>query len=300
MSNCWIRSLAFSVSIIIMLRAPASATQPLPPNVGPLMHFAAALTRSCNNAAYSLWASNEYSRYRQQNSQPFSIHYNADHLNAKPEIPAELREPLRAEFAASIDSATQVLRLSAMTFKDLADYVAAKDFEDDHYKKGDELNAKLIELGQKCFAVAKELRAEHRKTAQFILQNFDILDPMVKRMGEDWASALVLADELAKGPKADLGKISSLVDQLTMIDEKWKRKIAEAAGNSPGRISRFFDIYNTELDRTLVTLRKFLREARTQPALTEAQMADRPRTIFNFNQELLDMEMSESFFYALQ
>jgi hypothetical protein len=71
----------------------------------------------------------------------------------------------------------------------------------------------LIELGQKCFAVAKELRAEHRKTAQFILQNFDIIDPMIKRMGEDWASALVLADELAKGPGADLGKVGSLVDQ---------------------------------------------------------------------------------------
>jgi hypothetical protein len=300
MSNCGIRSLAVSISIITVLPAPASATRPLPPNVGPLMHFTAALTRSCDNAAYSLWAGNEYSRSRQQNSQSFSVHYSPDHLKAKPEIPAELPEPLRAEFAASIDSATQVLQLSAPTFKELADYVLAKDFEDDHYKKGDELNAKLIELGQKCFAAAKELRAEHRKTAQFILQNFDILDPMVKRMGEDWASALVLADELAKGPKADLGKISSLVDQLTVLDEKWKREIAEAAGNNPGRISRVFDIYNTELDRVLVSLRKFLREARIQPASTEAQMADRPRTVFNFDQQLLDMEMSEAFFYALQ
>jgi hypothetical protein len=32
----------------------------------------------------------------------------------------------------------------------------------------------------------------------------------------------------------------------------------------------------------------------------EMQMADRPRTVSNFNQELLDLEMSEAFFYALQ
>ena len=297
MNDCRIRSLAISVGMVGILSAPVSAAQPLPPNVGPLMHFAATLARSCDNAAYSLWVSNEYSGYRQRKTPPLSVHYNADRLNAMPEIPAELPEPLRVEFAASIDSATQVLRVSALTFKDLADYVAAKDYEDDHYKNGDELNAKLIELGQKCFAVAKELRAEHRKTAQFILQNFDIIDPMIKRMGEDWGSALVLADELAKGPGADLGKVGSLVDQLTALDEKRKQEIGEPAVNGPIRISRF---YNIELDRALVNLRRFLREGKTQPALMEAQMADRPRTAFNFGQELLDMDMSEFIFYALQ
>jgi hypothetical protein len=299
MNGCRIRSLAIalaiSVGMVSMLSAAASAAQPLPPNVGPLMHFVATVARSCDSAAYSLWASNEYSRYRQRKASPLSIHYNADRIGAVPDIPAELSEPLRAELVASIDRATQVLRMSAQTFKDLADYVAAKDFEGDHYKKGDELNAQLIELGQKCFAAAKELRAEHRKMAQFILQNFDIIDPMVKRMGEDWASALVLADELAKGPKADLGKVGSLVDQLTALDETRKREIGEAAGNGP-RISRF---YNIELDRALVNLRRFLRESKGQPALMEAQMADRPRTAFSFGQELLDMEMSESIFYAL-
>jgi hypothetical protein len=296
MSNCWIRSLAVSVGIIGALSAPALAAQPLPPNVGPLMHFVAALTRSCDNAAYSLWASNEYSGYRQRQAVPISVHYTAALLRAQPEIPTELPEPLRTELAASIESATRTLRVSALTFKNLADYVAAKDFEDDHYKKGDELNATLVELGQKCFAAARELRAEHRKTAQFILGNFDILDPMVKRMGEDWLSVLVLADELAKGSKADLGKIGSLVDQLTALDEKRKQEIGEAAGSGPWP-SRF---YNIELDRALVNVRRFLREARTQPASMEMQMADRPRTVSNFNQELLDLEMSEAFFYALQ
>jgi hypothetical protein len=119
---------------------------------------------------------------------------------------------------------------------------------------------------------------------------------MIKRMGEDWASALVLADELAKGPGADLGKVGSLVDQLTALDEKRKQEIGEPTVNGPIRISRF---YNIELDRALVNLRRFLREGKTQPALIEAQMADRPRTAFNFGQELLDMDMSESIFYAL-
>src|SRR5262249_58558486 len=117
-----------------------------------------------------MWEGKDYSGYRQRNASRIRVHYNADRIGAVPDPPAELSEPMRAELVASIDRATQVLRMSAQTFKDLADYVAAKDFEGDHYKKGDELNAQLIELGQKCFAAAKELRAEHRKMAQFILQ----------------------------------------------------------------------------------------------------------------------------------
>ncbi|WP_367276958.1 hypothetical protein [Bradyrhizobium sp.] len=203
---------------------------------------------------------------------------------------------MRAEFAVSIDSATELLRLSALAFKDLAGYVAARDFEGDQYRKGDELNAKLVEWGQKCFAVAKDLRAEHRKTAQFILQNFDILDPMVRRMGEDWMSTLPLADELAKGARADLGRIGALVDQLTALDEQRKHEIGEVTGEGPWP-SRFYTI---ELDRALVSMRRFLRDARTQPVLRDMQMADRPRTVFDFNQDLIDLEMSEAFFYALQ
>ena len=140
------------------------------------------------------------------------------------------------------------------------------------------------------------LRAEHRKTAQFILGGFDILDPMVRRMGDDWMSTLPLADELAKGAKADLGRIGSLVDQLTALDEKRKQEIGEVTGEGPWP-SRF---YNIELDRALVNMRKFLRDTRTRSALTDTQMADLPRTVFNFNQDLIDLEMSEAFFYALQ
>jgi len=304
MSRRWIMSLAMSVGVIGLWCtglwcAPVSAAQslPLPPSVGPLVHYVAEVTRSCQNAAYSLWSNNDYSRYRQRQSPPLSIHYHPGLVvHARPAIPDELPEPLRAEFAASIDSATELLRVSALTFKDLADYVAAKDFEADQYRKGDELNAKLAALGQKCFAVAKDLRAEHRKTAQFILGGFDILDPMVRRMGDDWMSTLALADELAKGAKADLGRIGSLVDQLTALDEKRKQEIGEVTGEGPWP-SRF---YNIELDRALVNMRKFLRDARTRSALTDTQMADLPRTVFNFNQDLIDLEMSEAFFYALQ
>jgi Protein of unknown function (DUF3829) len=289
--------LAITVGIVVLSSTAVSAGQPLPPNhVGPFMHAVATFARSCDNAAYSLWANNEYGRYRQRNIGPLSINYNEGRLDVMPKIPDELPEPLRAALAASIDGATKTLQASAPTFRDMADYISAKDYEDDQYKKGDKLNAKLVELGQKCFAVAKELRAEHRKTAQFILQNFDILDPMVKRMGEDWASALVLADELAKGPKADLGKVGLLVDQLMALVEKRKQEVGETPANGPIWISRF---YNVGLNTALVNLRKFLRDSRSQPALMEAQMADRPRTIFSFNQEFLDMELSEWIFYAM-
>src|SRR5882757_2156313 len=159
MSRRWIMSLAMSVGVIGLWCAglwcaPVSAAQslPLPPSVGPLVHYVAEVTRSCQNAAYSLWSNNDYSRYRQRQSPPLSIHYHPGLVvHARPAIPDELPEPLRAEFAASIDGATELLRLSALTFKDLADYVAAKDFEADQYRKGDELNAKLVALGQKCF-----------------------------------------------------------------------------------------------------------------------------------------------------
>jgi len=297
MGGRWIRSLAMSAGVIGLCCAPLSAAQPLPPNVGPLVHYVAELARSCQNAAYSLWSNNDYSRYRQRQSPLLAVHYHPGLVvHARPEIPPELPEPLRAEFAASMDSATELLRLSAPTFNDLSGYVAARDFEADQYRKGDELNAKLIAWGQKCFAVAKDLRAEHRKTAQFILQGFDILDPLVRRMGEDWMSALALADELAKGPKADLGRISSLVDQLTVLDDKRKQEIAAVSGEGPWPAL----FYNVELDRALVKMRKFLRDASTRSALTDTQMADQPRTVFNFNQDLIDLEMSEAFFHALQ
>jgi len=296
MGGRWIRSWAMSAAVIGLWCAPGSAAQPLPPNVGPLVHYVAELARSCQNAAYSLWSHNDYSRYRQGQSTLLLVHYIPRLVaHARPEIAPELPEPLRAEFAASMDSATELLRLSAPTFNDLSGYVAARDFEADQYRKGDELNAKLIALGRKCFAVAKDLRAEHRKTAQFILQGFDILDPLVRRMGEDWMSALALADELAKGSKADLGRISSLVDQLTVLDEKRKQEIAGVSGEGP-----WPSVFYNELDRAMVNMRKFLRDASTRSALTDTQMADQPRTVFNFNQDLIDLEMSEAFFHALQ
>jgi hypothetical protein len=302
MRGRWIMSLAMSVGIIglccaSLWCAAASAGQPLPPNVGPLVHYVAEVIRSCQGAAYSLWSYNDYSRYRQRQSSILLLHYHPGLVvHARPAIPDELPEPLRAEFAASMDSATDTLRQSATMYKDLSDYVTAKDFEADQYRKGDELNAKLIVLGQKCFAVAKELRAEHRKTAQFILGGFDILDPLVRRMGEDWMSMLPLADELAKGPKADLGRIGALVDQLTALKDKRKQEIAGVTGEGPW--PNVF--YNNEFDRALVNMRKFLNEAKTRSAQTDAQMADQPRTVFNFNQDLIDLEMSEAFFHALQ
>ena len=141
MGGRWIRSLAMSAGVIGrccvglccagLWCAPVSASQPLPPNVGPLVHYAAELARSCQYAAYYLWSHNDYSRYRQRQSSLLAVHYFPVHVaHKRPEIPPELPEPLRAEFAASMDSATELLRLSAPTFNDLADYVAARDFED--------------------------------------------------------------------------------------------------------------------------------------------------------------------------
>ncbi|MDH7797214.1 MULTISPECIES: DUF3829 domain-containing protein [unclassified Beijerinckia] len=272
--NALIASLVFSASFAalpVLAQPKPSATDDRA--VSQFWNVYRTLTSECGGAAWTLWQSNSYERWRSGKSPVLSMHYSARFYQTLPPAPQALPEPTRAQAAEAMKKANDILKTSAPEFSTLADYINAKDFKDDKYKKGDEINTRLVAAGKACFDVSQEM--ENIFTAYAEKRAPDLVSassnkPAAQQRLSDWQMARDLSNELAKGTKADLAALDTKTKALSEMVEKRLADPALAA-------SSFYRDLNKDV---AVEMRKTVREIKEKPKLLQEYGEQRPRNRF--------------------
>lgn len=238
------------------------------------------LRSQCSNAGWTLWRSNSYEAWRNRKSSIMSMHYSSSSYPTLPSAPQAWPEALRTKLEDTLKRANDTLKEAGANFKELANYINAKDYEDDKFKKGDAINAKLLEQGQTCHRIHAELTGLYTEIVEKLIETRTgaaAKPEIVAVMIADWRQARALAAEMAKFEKSDQTKLDGLVrDVSTLVDDR-KANFAPLKENPETFLKRFYEsILN---DDVAVKMRRLLREAKNPKAFKEAA-EDRPRSQF--------------------
>lgn len=251
------------------------------------------LRSECGSAAWTLWQSNSYDRWRNRKSSMLSMHFNTGTYPSLPPGPAALPDAQRAKLSEAMTRANDTLREAGTSFKALADYVNAKDFEDDKFKKGDALNARLMDQGRACHALETEMTAQLLEATQGLIEQRrgNAAKPeVVGVMLADWQIARGLSRELARFTETSPARLEPLVKDVTTLVEGRKESFEPLKQNPESALKRFYDRLN---DDVAVKMRRLLREAKT-PAAFKEKAADRPRSDFWSVRSEIDIGMPEA------
>ncbi len=187
-------------------------------------------------------------------------------------------------------AANDTLKASQVAFKELADYINAKDYQDDGYKKGDALNATLMAYGKTCYGLASELQDLYLTAMTVALdaavQGSSKADT-ARVMLADWAQTRALVAEMAKGTTADMAKIGAMVAGLSELVDR--RKVEFAADIAkPGPLARFYD---RQLSDFAVRMRRLVRDVAGKPKAFQDLVEDRPGSTFNSVRDTVEMTL---------
>lgn len=238
------------------------------------------LSNACGNAAWTLWRSNSYDDWRNRRAPVLSMHYSVRSYQSLPPLPASLPEALKLKAEPAIKSANETLSASGDVFKELSTYINAKDYEDDKFKKGDELNAKLTAAGKRCHQLDAALMEIYREFAALAIERrkADAARPeIVAAMIADWQKAGALSRELGRFEAADRATLEGLVRDLSALSDERKANFEPLKQTPPATIKRFYA--TTLQDDIAAKMRRLLREAKTPKAFKEVAQ-DRPRSEF--------------------
>jgi hypothetical protein len=252
------------------------------------------LSSACGNAAWSLWYTNDYDSWRNRKTPALSLNYSVRSYQSLPPLPASLPEPLKLRAEPAIRSANEMLRGSGEVFKDLATYINAKDYEDDKFKKGDELNAKLLAAGKSCHQLDAELTEIYRDLAVQVIDRRKAAAPhpeIVATMIADWQKARALSRELARFAAADRATLEGLVRDISALSEERKASFEPLKQAPQVMVKRFYEAILQ--DDVAVKMRRLLREAKTPKAFKEAS-EDRPRSSFWSARREIDYAMPDA------
>lgn len=248
----------------------------------------------CGNAAWTLWHSNSYDRWRKNRSSMLSMHHNTSSYQTLPPAPEGWPDTVRTKLEAAVKRGNDIVREAGATFKELADYINAKDYEDDKFKKGDELNQKLLAAGKECHAIQAELTGLYTEIATTLIdrRKANAAKPdVVNTMIADWQKTRGLAQELAKFDKADPAKLDGLVKEITALVEDRRANFAALKENPDTWVKRFYE--SALNDDIAVKMRRYLRDAKNPKAFKE-MAEDRPRSNFSSVRSEIEMDLPDS------
>lgn len=284
--------------IVLSQAAPRSAGAALPPDSRQTdSHLQAfqQLRSACGNAAWTLWHSNSYESWRNRKSPALSMNYSGGFFPSLPPAPAALPEALRGRLEDAMRRANDTLRDSSSTFKELANYINSKDYEDDRFRKGDELNTKLLALGRDCHGLYAKLTELYVETADVLIEqgaSGAARPEIVAAMVSDWRRARELSRALAKGPSADMARVETLVREVSALAEQRKREFEAELRDGNGTLARFYD---KMLDEDVaVKMRKLLRDTKANPKELQDAATDRPRSRFWTVRSEIDYQMPDA------
>lgn len=247
---------------------------------------------ACADAAWTLWASNRYDDWRRGRTPVLAMNYSVRTFDKVPSAPEMFDAGLRQRIDDAMTRANDTVKDSGPVFKDLANYINAKDYEADKFKKGDALNARLVAIGKSCHAVAADLERLHVEAAAAAILRFSAQAPrpdVVATMVADWQQARALADDLGRREALDLAKVESQVMALSELADKRK---AEFAADMSKAGSPLADFYDRDLNEMVgVRMRKAIRDVKGKPAAVKEAAEDRPRATFQNIREQIELAM---------
>jgi hypothetical protein len=238
------------------------------------------LGSACGNAAWTLWRTNSYDDWRNRRARVLSIQYSVRSYERLPPLPASLPEALKLKAEPAIKSANETLAASGDVFKDLSTYINAKDYEDDKFRKGDELNAKLLAAGRRCHQLEAELVEVYRDAAALAIERRKAgaaRPEIVAAMIADWQKASALSRELGRYDAADRATLEGLVRDISALSDERKANFEPLKQAPQATVKRFYE--TTLQDDIAAKMRRLLREAKTPKAFKEVAQ-DRPRSEF--------------------
>lgn len=252
------------------------------------------LRSQCGDAAWTLWHSNSYDAWRQRKTPVLSLHYSSGSFPNLPPAPRTLPDAVRGKAEALAQRTNELLRETGAVFKDLADYINAKDYEDDKFKKGDALNAKLVAAGRSCHGLHAEMTGLYVEMAQALIEQRKAAaakPDIVGVMQADWQIARSLSRELARHGDADLAKLDGLARDVTTLVEDRRSNFAPLKQNPDSSLKRFYEgILN---DDVAVKMRRLVRDAK-DPKAFKAASEDRPRSNFWSLRDEIDYAMPDA------
>lgn len=247
---------------------------------------------ACSDAGWTLWVSNRYADWRRGRTPVLAMNYSVRTFDKLPPVPEVFDAGLRQRIGDAMAKANDTIKSSGPIFKDLANYINAKDYEADKFKKGDGLNDKLVAIGKSCHTIATELERLHVEAAGAVIARFAANAPrpeVVATMLADWQQARTLADELAKGPALDFAKVEGQVTALSELTDKRRTEFAADIAK-PG--SALADYYDRDLNEMIaVRMRKAIREVKGKTAAIKEAAEDQPRGTFQSIREQIDLAM---------
>ena len=179
------------------------------------------------------------------------------------------------ELAKFIESSNGTLKVALGDFRNLANYINAKDYEGDKFRRGDEINARLVPAGKTCFALEqKALELYERANRKLTESSQADKTALQKAVGNDYAQLLALASALGKGPVAR-AEIEPLVAAVSKLVDDRQATIASANKQGGEAATSFYRAIN---DQVAVPLRRLLRDAAKDPKAWKDAFIERPRS----------------------
>ncbi|MEW6644959.1 MAG: DUF3829 domain-containing protein [Pseudomonadota bacterium] len=277
---------------------PRKAAEPVPSQgqelrvASDFLQVVRTVRSTCADAAWTLWASNRYEDWRRGRTSVLAMNYSVRTYDKLPPVPETFDAGLRQRIGDAMTKANDTVRDSGPVFKDLANYINAKDYEADKFKKGDALNEKLVAIGKFCHAIAAELERLHVEAAAAVIQRLSaqaLRPDVVGTMLADWQQARTLADELGKREALDLARVESQVAALSELADKRRTEFAADMSKSGSPLADFYDRDLNEL--VGVRMRKALRDIKGKPAAVKEAAEDRPRGTFQSIREQIELAM---------
>ncbi|MBN8953656.1 MULTISPECIES: DUF3829 domain-containing protein [unclassified Rhizobium] len=252
----------------------------------------ATVRSACADAAWTLWQSNNYDSWRHRRTSVLAMNYNVQTLSTLPQAPTSLPADLQQRLNAAMQKANDTVKASFPVFKDLANYINAEDYKSDKFKKGDELDARLIDFGKTCHTASNDLRALYVEAASAAIDKGLPGAPradVARTMLADWQQAYALSQELGKGGSIDLKKIDADVSAISALADKRRTEFADDIAKDGSPVANFYDRDLNE--NVAVPLRKALRDMKGKPAELKEAAADRPRADFLIIRQQIDLTM---------
>ena len=280
---------------------PAGATQVAPPaspqyialenlETTNVLDATRTLGSACSDAAWTLWYSNRYEAWRKGRAPVLSLNYSVRTYESLPPVSPLFAAELRERLDQAMAKANDIIKQSLPVFKDMANYINAKDYEGDKFKKGDALNERLVAFGRSCFAIAGDLQALYAEAATAAIERAlprATQPELARTMIADWRAARPLADELAKEAAADPARLAELTTAVSALAEKRRAELAAEIADTSSPVGRFYD--DGLNGNVAVRMRKTLRELKGADALKEA--ADGPRSDFLTVRQTIDLQL---------
>ncbi len=253
------------------------------------------LQSACSDAAWTLWASNQYPLWRNRKTPVLALNYSIRTFDQLPPVPATFGADLQQRLSQAMANANSTIKDSFPVFKDMANYVNAKDYEGDKFKKGDALNDRLMSFGKSCHAASNDL---HNLFVEAVQVAIDRLLPNAAQadaariMIADWQQARGLANELGKGRAADINRLADLTTTISALADKRRAEFAADAGKSELSKSPQARFYDSDLTEDVaVKMRKMLRDIKGTPTAFKEASDDRPRTDFRVIRNTIDLQL---------